>query len=200
MTDNTMEYMTVSMCGANALDWCRGYNSAVTKANEIINRQKAKIEKQDKEIKKIKNAKYVHCHVDYCADDLAKALKENKRLKEEVKNLTSANKNLTSDLTSSRAENESLEVSLQAMRNVANGYKSAYERAEGKRKTALQDFADILISDYPEMEYYLNNLVKETGGMDFTQIFMNVKKIEPLPDMDLQAIMEGKQHPQNGEN
>lgn len=45
MTDNTMEYMTVSMCGADALDWCRGYNEAVTKANEIINHQNAEIER-----------------------------------------------------------------------------------------------------------------------------------------------------------
>ncbi len=45
MTDNTMEYMTVSMCGADALDWCGGYNEAVTKANEIINRQNAEIER-----------------------------------------------------------------------------------------------------------------------------------------------------------
>ena len=112
MTDNTMEYMTVSMCGADALDWCSGYNEAVTKANEIINFQNAKI--------------------------------------------------------------ESLEVSLQAMRNAANGFKSAYERAEGARNTAIQDFAERLKectydggshpTVWDEFACAVDNLVKEMIG------------------------------------
>ena len=107
MADNIMEYMTVSMCGADALDWCSGYNEAVTKANEIINHQNAKI--------------------------------------------------------------ESLEVSLQAMRNAANGFKSAYERAEGARNTAIQDFAERLkaMSEYGSINvspWQIDNLVKGLIG------------------------------------
>ena len=57
-----------------------------------------------------------------------------------------------------------LEISLEAMRNAANGYKSAYERESGSRITAIQDFAEIIVSDYPEMEYYLAQIVKEMIG------------------------------------
>lgn len=40
---------------------------------------------------------------------------------------------------------------------------------EGKRKCEssakkLKDFAEIIISDYPEMEYYIDDLVKEMIG------------------------------------
>ena len=37
--------------------------------------------------------------------------------------------------------------------------------AETKNKAeAIKDFAEIIISDYPEMEYYIDNLVKEMIG------------------------------------
>ena len=39
---------------------------------------------------------------------------------------------------------ESLEVSFESMRSVAKAYQSAHARAEGKRKTAVQDFAERL--------------------------------------------------------
>ena len=41
------------------------------------------------EIETLKKAKYIYATVDYCADDLAEALEENKRLTEENKKLTS---------------------------------------------------------------------------------------------------------------
>lgn len=43
------------------------------------------------ELKKIKKAKYIFATVDYCSDDLAAAIKENKRLAEENKKLYEEN-------------------------------------------------------------------------------------------------------------
>ena len=43
-----------------------------------------------------------------------------------------------------KAKIESLEISLEAMRCSANGFKSAYEREKGARNTAIQDFAEQL--------------------------------------------------------
>lgn len=50
MTDNEMKPRHVSQC--STADWCRGYNEAVEKANEIINRQKAEIDRLEGEIDK----------------------------------------------------------------------------------------------------------------------------------------------------
>ncbi len=65
MTDNIMEYMTVSMCGADALDWCGGYNEAVTKANEIINLQNAEIERLEIEVVIYSKKNYIKAIKDF---------------------------------------------------------------------------------------------------------------------------------------
>lgn len=76
-----------------------------------------------------------------------------------------------------QAKNEGLEVSLQAMRSAANGFKSAYERERGSRITAIQEFAEMLkqtlvinneenteIFDYDYTLETIDNLVKEMIG------------------------------------
>ena len=64
------------------------------------------------------------------------------------------------------------EISLEAMRCAANGFKSAYERERGSRITAIQDFAEGLKEEkfthknFGELVYVedIDNLVKEMIG------------------------------------
>ena len=48
MTDKEMEMLRVSQCPS--VDWCKGYNFAVEKANEIINHQHSEIETMLKDL------------------------------------------------------------------------------------------------------------------------------------------------------
>ena len=53
----------------------------------LINSQEQRIKELTEENEKLKKAKYIFSTVDYCSDDLAKALEENKRLTEENERL-----------------------------------------------------------------------------------------------------------------
>ncbi len=52
MTENELNFLTVSQCVSS--DYCKGYNEAVAKANEIINEQQAEIDKRNKVIAELK--------------------------------------------------------------------------------------------------------------------------------------------------
>jgi hypothetical protein len=55
---------------------------------EVIKRQDNELAQLTEENERLQKAKYIYATVDYCADDLAKALEENKRLTEECERLT----------------------------------------------------------------------------------------------------------------
>ena len=59
-------------------------------ALELIKSQEQRIKELAEENEKLKKAKYIFSTVDYCADDLAKALEENKKLTEENERLSLA--------------------------------------------------------------------------------------------------------------
>ena len=54
MTDNELNFLTVSQCVSS--DYCKGYNEAIKKANEIINRQQAEIGNLNIELQAMRNA------------------------------------------------------------------------------------------------------------------------------------------------
>lgn len=48
----------------------------------------------------------------------------------------------------------------------ALSYANAVARGISKREEAIKEFAETIVRDYPEMEFYLHNLVKEVVGDD----------------------------------
>lgn len=57
---------------------------------------------------------------------------------------------------------ETAEASIRA--EIASGGTSCHWCEDKIKAEAIKDFAEIIVSDYPEMEYYLNNIVKEMIG------------------------------------
>lgn len=65
-------------------------------------------------------------------------------MQKKCKGFPALHKNAIDLINRQKAKIESLEVSLESMRSVAKGFQSAHERAESKRKIAIQDFAERL--------------------------------------------------------
>ena len=74
----------------------------------LINSQEQKIKELTEEFEKIKNVKYIFSTVDYCSDDLANALKENKRLIEENESLRSSVDQIAEELEARHAPDRNI--------------------------------------------------------------------------------------------
>ena len=121
---------------------------ALMKTFDIINRQRAENER-------LRKAKYIFANVDYCADDLEKALKENEQLRAEIERL--------------RENNNLLLVAGQKWQKCYDNAKAeAYKECIEKVKSELKNIAKI---DWQDNYYYLvgtaffDNLAKEMGAL-----------------------------------
>jgi hypothetical protein len=89
------------------------------------------------------------------------------RQKAENSNLTSDLTSLQNDLTSAKSEIWALKETLAGRLSASAVFAIKEAEAKGKamvhslKAEAIKEFAEIIVSDYPEMEYYLTNLAKE---------------------------------------
>ena len=110
MTDNEIKKALECCCKNNNCEGCpldyltfssQCASELAIKSLELINRLQAENER-------LKKAKYIFANVDYCADDLDKALEENDRLKAENKSLKNAYKQCAWERDVFQTENERL--------------------------------------------------------------------------------------------
>lgn len=131
------------------------------------------IKELTEEVERLEKAKYVFATVDYCADDLANALEENKRLTAENESLKQCMEHEHASFMETfgeygekcerlAEEKEELTIELNAMRTAANSYKMHYEKLEAENERLKADKKE-LINDNAELK---NQLKEEIVGED----------------------------------
>lgn len=139
--------------------WSKNFDGKVTDFATLC-KSISLINELTEEVERLEKAKYVFATVDYCADDLANALKENKRLTAENEKLT-INMNAYGLTTKRLAEEkEELTIELNAMRTAANSYKMHYEKLEAENERLRADKKE-LINDNAELKNQLQEEIAE---------------------------------------